>query len=282
MKILTIATKNEGYFELLKQTAIALNYSLKVLGWEQQWKGFDWKLKLYVDELEKCNKDEPIVCVDGYDVIVTGFASEMKTKFIQTGKRIIFSGQRYFPEQKWIRNIVDRLMSNSSEKIIGKTDDLNDYSRPCLGLFVGYAGDLRELFLKLIALEKEVNVNNDQVLLNIFYLQHPNSIDLDSKCEMFQNLWRTKFAFYGSISPKSPKCEIEIIKVDNLLRIKNKQFGTMPCFMHGPFNLDMHLILQKLEINPPKIGFQKGLSYWNYSIWHHIKRALAFYWKELF
>src|SRR5271170_3341115 len=99
MKILTIATKNEGYLDLLIHTAEKFGYKIKVHGWGMPWRGLAWKLELYISELEKMDGDEPIVCVDGYDVIVVGSSEEMKTKFLRMNTAIIFSGQRYFPNQ---------------------------------------------------------------------------------------------------------------------------------------------------------------------------------------
>ena len=280
MKILTIATKAEGYFNLLKQTAKRWGYDLQVLGWEQDWKGFAWKLELYAKALATQAADEPIICVDGYDVVAIAPAKEILGKFKNSKHRVIFSGQRYFPNQKYLQKLADQVMSNDLSKTISKKASTSkDYSRPCMGLLVGYAGDLLTIFQKLLEIETQRSTNDDQTLLNIYYLLYPNSIQLDSQCNLFQNLWRTRSGIYGKISPNDKSSEVEVIYDKNIhsKRIRNKYHQTMACFIHAPFNLDMGLLLKELHLEPPNANFDKAWSYWKYSIMHHIKRALQLY-----
>ena len=277
MKIFTIATKSEGYFDLLRQTANRWGYDLHVLGWQQTWKGFAWKIELYIAALMKLPPDEPVICVDGYDVVTIGPPAEMHKKFKETNHRIVFSGQRYFPNQKRIQKLADQTMSLNLSKISDKKEDNSkDYSRPCMGLLIGYAGDLLLLFKKLMETERSKSINDDQTLLNIYYRSFPDSIHLDDKCMMFQNLWRTREGIYGKISSNDKDSEIEVIydKVIESKRVRNKQYQTTACFLHAPFNLDMELLLNELNLNPPRMKFKKGWHYWRYSIIHHVKRAL--------
>ena len=55
---------------------------------------------------------------------------------------VILSGHRYFPRQKFIRSLADRLTSNNRKTMFGKTENQFEYSRPCTGLLTGYAGNL--------------------------------------------------------------------------------------------------------------------------------------------
>lgn len=278
MKIFTIATREEGYYALLKQTALENGFSFNTLGWNHSWKGFAWKIDLYLEELKKCSPEEPVVCVDGYDVIVVGTAEETYDKFMQTGHSIIFSGQRYFPSQKYIRKIADQVMSNHKTHNIGAINDHLDYSRPCMGLLIGYANNLIALFEQLQKLEHERKIGNDQILLNMYYLENRNQIKLDTDCNIFQNLWRTRGVIYGKITSKDKACEVEICTdaQSNLTRVRNKKYKTLPCFLHGPFNLDMSMLLNEIGIPAPRLQISKGLHYWKYSINYYIKRAIPF------
>jgi hypothetical protein len=279
MKILTVATHEEGYYNVLKQTAKEKGFDLKTLGWNMPWKGLAWKIDLYLDELKKCSKDEPVICVDGYDVVVIGEPEEVYSKFKQIGQPILFSGQRYFPNQRWIQRISDQLMSNSKSNSISKVSDPLDYSRPCMGLLIAYAGALIDLFERLQAIEKQENIGNDQILLNVFYLNNPDKIYLDRECQIFQNLWRTRNGIYGSVSSKDKTCEVEIVAPMDASskRVRNKRYKSLPCFLHGPLNLDMSLLLGEIDISVPKMSFKKGLHYWNYSIMYYVKRAITFF-----
>ena len=210
MKIFTVATQEEGYYSTLKQTALKNGFTLKPLGWNKPWKGLAWKIDLYLEELKKCKKREPIICVDGYDVVVIGDSKEVYSKFLETGCPVLFSGQRYFPNQKWIQRISDQLMSNNKTYNIGDINEHLDYSRPCMGLLIGYAENLTTLFERLQEIEREEKIGNDQILLNIFYLNHPDQIKVDTECQIFQNLWRTRGGVYGKITTKDKKCEVEV------------------------------------------------------------------------
>ena len=282
MQILTIATKAEGYFPLLQQSSERWGYSLTALGWEQEWQGFAWKLRLYQKALASMPEEEPVVCVDGYDVVVLGPAAEVLDKFIASGQRVLFSGQRYFPNHRWMQKIADKVMShNLQETITRMSTDPKDYSRPCMGLLIGYAGDLAKLFQNLLDIEVREQINDDQTLLNMFYLQHPDALALDLHCEIFQNLWRTSGLFYGKFSSKSKKAEVAVYfdEKANAFRIRNKDFLTTPCFIHGPFNLDMRPLLRELKIPAPNIHSSKGWNYWQYSIIHHAIRGIRLFTK---
>ena len=284
MKLFTIATGEEGYFNLLKQSALRWGYDLEVLGWQQTWQGFAWKLELYIEALLKLPPEEPIICVDGYDVVVIAPADEMGKKFKRIDQPIVFSGQRYFPNQRMLQKLADQVMSNNLSKSINKgVENSKDYSRPCMGLMVAYAGDLLLLFQKLLEIEKENSLRDDQTLLNMYYLNHPNSIQVDLECTMFQNLWRTRGGIYGKIDPKDHNSEIEVIydEVIESNRFRNKQHDTTPCFLHGPFNLDMGLLLEELKLDAPKMDFKKGRHYWSYSITHHMNRAIKLYFSSV-
>lgn len=282
MKILTIATSAEGYFPLLALTAKSHGYDLKVLGWQKPWKGLAWKLNLYQAELERMDPQEPVVCVDGYDVVVVGTAEELHSKFLAMNSPLVFSGQRYFPRQKFMRSLADKLMSNDSKATIGQNGKDGDYSRPCTGLLMGYAGHLQRLFQDLLEIERKENIGNDQILLNIYHLRHPGSIQLDDRCELFQNLWRTEGGLlYGRILLEGRHCEIELLEESGEHRIRNKQFKTTPCFLHAPFNLDMGPVLTKLHLNPPTLSFEKNWHYGRYSLAYYLGRGLRFFAKEL-
>lgn len=280
MKIFTIVTQPEGCFNLLQQTSQQWGYELQVLGWNQPWKGLAWKLELYVEALRQEPPDQPVVCVDGYDVVVVGPATELLQQFNELGHPVVFSGQRYFPKQKFMRILADQLMSNSFNKVIGReTGHADDYSRPCMGLLIGYAGALADIFEKLVFIERMQSVGNDQILLNLFHLNYPGSIALDFECRLFQNLWRTRGGRYGKTALEDPSCEVEIHQAAHspVKRIRNKQFGTFPFFLHAPFNLDMGLILHALDLDAPPVDAKKSRHYWQYTMLFFIRRGMRFY-----
>lgn len=281
MKVFTIATKSEGYFDLLKSSTEKWGYQLHALGWNQPWQGFAWKLELYIEAFKKLPPKEVIICVDGYDVIAVGPPNEIDEKFKQQNCTILFSGQRYFPGQKWIRKLADKVMAFDESKYTETTDDTagNAYTRPCMGLLIGYAENLLFLFEQLMEIEKEKSINDDQTLLNIFYTKNPNALQVDRNCNLFQNLWRTRGGLYGKISSKDTNAEINLVfdEENKAVRVRNKAHGTQACFIHGPLNLNMDLLLKELGLPIHNRSHSKNIRYWQYSILHHVKRAIGIY-----
>lgn len=280
MKLLTIATHSEGYLDLLKQSAGKLGYDLEILGWQQKWQGFAWKLALYMKALSNLPPDEPVICVDGYDVLVIAPAAEMAEKFYAAGNAIVFSGQRYFPNNKRLQKMADQVMSNNLVNTINQNSTTcSDYSRPCTGLFAGYADALSRLFTNLLILEQDKGIKDDQTLLNIYYLEHKEALQLDKTCTMFQNLWRTQGFLYGNFSSLSKYSEVELYYDQRLKakRLKNKEFATSPCFIHGPFNLNLDKLIKELDLEAPSLRNAKNWHYLRYSITHHATRAIKLY-----
>ncbi len=280
MKVFTIATHESGYLSLLRKTSETWGYDLKILGWNQDWKGLGWKLELFLEALKALDPDEPVVCSDGYDVVVVGPAEELLHKFLHMGQPMVFSGQRYFPRNKWIQKLADEVMSDSQQQVVGSdSEGLYDYSRPCTGLFIGYAGALAGLFEELVETERQQSIGNDQILLNVYHLNHPGAIAVDNTCTLFQSLWRSRGGLFGSISSLDKRCEVEIVKgrTTPFPRVRNKKYRTTACLIHGPFNLDMTLLLEELALKPPKPEASKGWNYWNYSLWYYTKRGAVFY-----
>jgi len=273
VKILTIATKPEGYYPVLKRTALQWGYDLDTLGWQQPWQGFAWKLQLYIDALAALPPNEIVIGVDGYDVVVIGAAEETLATFKQANTEILFSGQRYFPNQKRIKKLADKVMRFESA-----THGDQAYNRPCMGLFIGYANQLHKLFTALMDIEKEHQLNDDQTLLNHYYAKNPTAFTLDTTCSIFQNLWRTSGGLYGTVTSKKSKSDVITNgdKEQGLLRLQNRTYHTLPTFIHGPFNLNMGPLLNELQIDHQPITFKKGWNYWRYSLVHHIKRGLKY------
>ena len=48
MKLITVATHNDGYFKWLKESCKRYNYDLVILGYNEKWKGFNWRLELMI------------------------------------------------------------------------------------------------------------------------------------------------------------------------------------------------------------------------------------------
>src|SRR5579883_3020052 len=87
MKILTVATNEEGYYQALKES---INFEFVTLGMNMEWKGLTMKIDLIRDYINLCKDDEIIIIVDGYDVICLESREEIERRFLLLKSDIVF------------------------------------------------------------------------------------------------------------------------------------------------------------------------------------------------
>ena len=86
LHIVTVVTESKYYFPYLSKSCKRHGKQLKILGYGEKWKGFNWRFKLMIEYLETL-KDDDIVCfIDGYDVLCTRNLNELKSVFLKLHK----------------------------------------------------------------------------------------------------------------------------------------------------------------------------------------------------
>uniref|UniRef100_UPI001EAED565 multifunctional procollagen lysine hydroxylase and glycosyltransferase LH3-like n=1 Tax=Oncorhynchus gorbuscha TaxID=8017 RepID=UPI001EAED565 len=109
--VITVATEDTDGFTRFMRTSKEFNYTVKVLGLGEQWKGGDvartvgggQKVRWLKTELLKhsAKKDMVIMFVDSYDVILASGPEELLWKFSRLGHRLVFSAEGFcWPDQK--------------------------------------------------------------------------------------------------------------------------------------------------------------------------------------
>ena len=274
MRVLTVATHQEGYLGLLKDSSRRWDYQLEVLGWGQEWQGLDWKLDLYCEALHGVDPEEVLMCVDAFDVVLVGPAEEARRKFCALGVPFLCSGQRRFAEWAWMERLADKVMTDDPDFDPDQYPSIESpYKRPCTGMMMGRGGHLLQLFQRLRSRESR-RVHNDQILMTRFYLDHPEAVALDGRCAVFQNLWKSRGMLWGSASAKDEKSEVRLGQVDGQSRLRNVWSGETPCVLHGPRNLDLKPILTELGYEAPGVAPKHRLHYLRYSVLHYVTRLL--------
>lgn len=282
MKIFTIATHEEGYLPQLKTTSLSLGFKLNILGENEKWGGFSWKINKYLQALKGLPAEEVIICTDAYDVFVVGTPQEVLEKYKSFNKTLVFSGQRKYATSKIFQKLANKVMSddiffNSSMLPPTKTS----YRWPCTGLFMGPAGELVELFIKLLQLNVPT-VGNDQILMTKYYLKYPTSIALDEDCHIFQNLWKTRGLVKGVFNVNDKDAEVRIKIIDGEKRPYNVMTNSSPCFVHGPYNVDLSPLMKEIGLSSKPLTWAKYFHYFRYSILYYMKRLLFIYRTQLF
>jgi hypothetical protein len=78
MKVVTVATHPDRYFNSLLDSAKKNNIEITVLGMGEKWQGFKWKLTLMKEFLKNNNPYEIVVFIDAYDVIFLQDLNKLK------------------------------------------------------------------------------------------------------------------------------------------------------------------------------------------------------------
>lgn len=236
LHIVTVATKNEGYFDYLVQSCKRNGATLEVLGWGQEWKGFTMKFELMKKYLEKLPHDDIVCFVDGYDVIILEPVEKIEKLFRESGKEIIVSRDIDINFVPFIGDVVKSYYGLCHGYSINS------------GTYMGYVKDLKELF-RMMHLHKS---NDDQVLLTQLCNQNEKiTIDIDRNLFLVTNYGDKNFS---KIQVKNNKLLFENI---------------YPCILHAAGNGNIDHILKQLGYDVSNVRNRNSISYFiNSASWH--------------
>jgi len=232
MHIVTVATKNEGYFDYLVESCKRNGGELEVLGWGQEWKGFSHRISLMKDYLKRLADDDIVCFVDGYDVIILEPLSKLEKIFKDSGKRIIFARD--------IDSSTIPLLITFLHMYFGKCKNLSINA----GTYIGYVKDLKELYNQVYNKYDLKKYKDDQIILTDICNTN-NNVDIDINRQMF--------LVTNHIDSNKKK-----IKIENQRLRFDKYY---PCILHAPSNFDLTPILQQLGYNITKAKKRATIDY---------------------
>ena len=156
MNIITVATHDEAYLSAYEQSCKKHALCLKILGWNELWRGLTWRFYLMKEFLKDMPDDEIIIFTDAYDVICLENSDEIKRKFVLFNKPIVFGICN--PLKFLVPKLLDIVVYASYKKYIINA-----------GCYIGYVSSLRVLINEILDNIKINNYRCDQKLLNCYY-----------------------------------------------------------------------------------------------------------------
>jgi len=209
LHIACVATKEEGYFNAYLDSLSLYGYDstdVHLLGWQQPWLGFGYKLTLFKEFLESLPCDDIVVLTDAYDVLCTATKEQCLERYRQFNSPVVLSvnATPSIP-------VVGGLYQLIFPKFRGK--NLNT------GLWMGEVAALLDLITR--AQPFVVRYNDDQLAI-IKAIQGHHSIQaaLDVESQLFRNV-----------------AAFEHLSREQLLS---------GCFVHGWYNTDLTEVVQVL------------------------------------
>ncbi|XP_028587057.2 procollagen-lysine,2-oxoglutarate 5-dioxygenase 2 isoform X2 [Podarcis muralis] len=214
--ILTVATKETDGFHRFMQSAKHFNYTIKVLGKGEEWKGGDilnsigggQKVRLLKSALESYADQEDLVVmyVDCYDVIFAGGPKELLKKFQQANHKVVFAADGLI----W----PDKRLADKYPVVRSGKRYLN------AGGFIGYSPAVNSIVQQWNLQDND----DDQLFYTKVYIDQLKreriNITLDHKCNIFQTL-------NGAVDEVLLKFE------DGRARARNSLYDTLPVTLHG-------------------------------------------------
>ncbi|XP_042314980.1 procollagen-lysine,2-oxoglutarate 5-dioxygenase 2 isoform X3 [Sceloporus undulatus] len=198
------------------QSAKHFNYTVKVLGQGEQWKGGEspnsigggQKVRLLKSAMEMYADQEDLVVmyVDCYDVIFAGGPEQLLKKFQQANHKVVFAADGLI----W----PDKRLSDKYPVVRSGKRFLN------AGGFIGYSPSVNSIVQQWNLQDND----DDQLFYTKIYIdplkrEHIN-ITLDHKCNIFQTL-------NGAIDEVLLKFE------EGRARARNSVYDTLPVTLHG-------------------------------------------------
>uniref|UniRef100_A0A4W5R4N3 Procollagen-lysine,2-oxoglutarate 5-dioxygenase 1 n=1 Tax=Hucho hucho TaxID=62062 RepID=A0A4W5R4N3_9TELE len=213
--VVTVATKETDGFRRFMRSARHFNYTIKVLGRGEPWKGGDYmttpgggqKVRLLKAGLQEMKEEDKVILfIDSYDVVFASGPKELLKKFQQTRHKVVFSAETLiWPD----RHLEDKHPHfREGKRFLGS------------GGFIGYVPNLKEMVADWTGEDND----SDQLFFTKIYINPEKrksiNITLDNRCRMFQNL-------HGSLDEVVLKFE------DGQVRARNVLYDTLPVVVHG-------------------------------------------------
>ncbi|CAB1416209.1 unnamed protein product [Pleuronectes platessa] len=222
--VLTVATQETDGFLRFMQSANYFNYTVKVLGMGEAWKGGDvgrsigggQKVRLLKEAMEALADQEDLVVlsVDSYDLVFAGGPEEILRKFQQANHKVLFAAEGLiWPDKR----LADKYPSVRSGKRY-----LNS------GGIIGSAP-----YINRMVSQWDLHDNDDDQLfytkIYVDPLQRQRlNMTLDHKCQIFQNL-------NGAVD------EVLLKFGTDRVRVRNTAHDSLPVVVHGNGNTKMYL-----------------------------------------
>ena len=223
LHIITVATHAQYYFPYLVESIKNYGNNLTVLGFNEKWRGFNWRLKKMISYLDLLEPNDIACFIDGYDVLCLRNLSELSNKFIELKNKHnckIITG---------FDNSQNKIYSIITTMYFGKCNNLLLNA----GTYIGYVKDIIIVLNNILKLNDNDSAD-DQVLMTKYCNLNKNEIYIDVNNEIFLTI-------------NSPLQDVnKSIHIENNKLKYNNQY---PFFIHAPGSGYLDNVLLKLNYN---------------------------------
>ena len=145
--IITLATSKTNAVNNFALSCENNNLKYKIIGLNEVFLGWRWRMKKYLNELKNYNEDDIIILCDSYDMLVQENELNIIKKFKALKKSVIISAEMNLLLPAELSQFGITPLSLTYNKFPKHKD--SDYRYPCLGGVIGYKKNLEDLYLNL-------------------------------------------------------------------------------------------------------------------------------------
>ena len=299
--VLTFATEETAYLPALRESASKQGFRFEVLGLGQKWQGFIWANSLLQDRMKKCDPDELVLMLDGYDTLITMPCEEMVRKYNNicleaTGRA---GRQPPSPLGRWVIFGIEHPKASASgpywNTMVRMARRYHFVPPDCevymnTGAALGPAKHMLTYLDETVRHGRATGNKDDQNTANALYWGwwvHPDvptvtrpdaplPIALDTQCELFYCHCERRLAFllYGlARSPNNFKTSLERTLMLRDGGVFRKASGCKVGVVHGIWNTNMNAICEYLGY-PYEADYHKEVSQPDIRIFARVTRFL--------
>ena len=183
LKIVTVATKRDGYLKYLEESCIRNSTELIILGMESVWTSYFDKYEILYQNLNQFDPNDILCLVDAYDVIMIDNAEKLKNKFIDFvsihGRKIIMAHETFDDVKINGSNIP--IVCDVFSFLLNTT--FSDFKGVNPGTTLGFVSDIK-IMIEQLRKYKDT-INDDQIIVNKYIKEYPDVIHDDINREFF-------------------------------------------------------------------------------------------------
>lgn len=180
--VLAYATEKQAYFDLFIESCQRFGIDPVILGWGERWEGTCKKLVTICDYIKDRPADEMVLSVDPFDVIFLSGLEEIETKFRKLDIPFLCGALK-------LRSFNAMIYEYEFNRTgFPSPENPNGYNFLNAGTWISTAGYAYNLLSMMTDNGQLCSSDMDQEVFTAQYISDRTVMDIDWRCQLFQNI----------------------------------------------------------------------------------------------
>lgn len=229
--VLAYATEKQAYFDLFMESCRRFSIDPVILGWGEQWEGTCRKLERICAYIKDRPADEMVLSVDPFDVLFLSGLQEIESKFRKQDAPFLCGALKL---QSFNARVYEYEFNRTG---IPSPQNPHSYNFLNAGTWISTAGYAYKLLSDMAECGQLQACVMDQEVFTARYITDRTVIDIDWRCQLFQNI-----LFKDFVTRRPDLNDIRFSEG----RLTNISTGSQPSLLHASGNVVMRKIVRSL------------------------------------